>query len=145
MKHLLLLLFIVEGLNCMGQAFLQEEPQGDKPKFNYIIVWRTWDTYFKYSGDMASPAMRWRTDCAGFDNQKELIDWLNMDTGGGLTISTDHYNRSTRINENQFIMAFDFVNMKKLNITFKTVNKYLPKRVEVSEEKWTETTAEIKN
>jgi len=145
MKHLLLLFFIAVGFNCIGQSIVQEEPQFDvKPKFNYIIVWRTWEHYFTQQQDGSGLGSRWRIDCAGFSTEKELLDWIN---GGSneIEIQGQHYNKSTIISENQFIMAYDFVNAKKLTITFKTVNKSLPKRIEVSEEKWTETTAEIKN
>jgi len=146
MKHLLLLFFIVVGFNCIGQSIVQEEPQFDvKPKFNYIIVWRTWEHYFRQQGDVSSPDSRWRIECVGFDTQKELIDWINVSNSDGWGNRSEHQDKYTRITENQFIMAYDFVNAKKLTITFKTVNKSLPKRIEVSEEKWTETTAEIKN
>jgi hypothetical protein len=144
MKQLLTLLILSISFNSFSQAFIfTPEPKDEKQKYNFIIIWRTWGQNMEQHGDMITPVWKWRTDFAGFSTQKELIDWLN--TSNIYYNGTDHGDRSTIITENQFIAAYDLVKMKKLTISFKTIEKSLPKRVEIQAEKWKETTAELKD
>lgn len=84
----------------------------------------------------------WRVDFAYFNTKEDMLKWIN--SSDGYSLGGGHADITTKFTENQFIMAYDCIRGKKIDISFKTEKKSLPKRVEYEKEEWKETKAEIK-
>lgn len=149
MKKLLIILGICFCfLSVSGQAFIGEpQPEGGKPNYHYIILWRTWNQAWAQSGDLMSAQWKWQEDHLGFNDLKELLNWMNIKENQwvlntGEEAQKPHY--TTRITENQLIGVYDLNTAKRINIVFKEEKKSTPKKIVVDADEWTDKKIEIK-
>lgn len=137
MKTSIIILFVLLSQVCIGQIIINDKPKiEDKKDYSYILIYRTWDQGWKQFGDHLSQKSNWTTHIEGFNSLKELLGWVNIIGWDGKP--------KVRISENEFIAIYDLVKAGKIELKLKTENKSLPKRIEIEEEKWTETSYEIK-
>jgi len=121
----------------VAQVYLLPPPiETAQRNIRYIIIYQNIEQRSRSSGGSLVMVQEMVTKISGFETLNGMLTWLNDNGWGGKP--------QARIDEDQFIAAYDLDDAKKIDLKFVKEEKILPKRVEIQEEKWTETKWKVK-
>lgn len=142
MKGLITTTLLFISLFAIGQTYeIPKKKVEPKPNYQYILIYRQWDSYTKTGNGVAWSEYGWRTHTTPYLTLEEALADLNSSHTWLLS-----GNKAVNISleEDQIIGLYKLGDTEKIQLTLDVQHKRLEKHIEVKEEKWIERQYKIK-
>jgi hypothetical protein len=147
MRKLIIILLMAISIvgNCQGNYPITITPNrlttpdnSVKKPYNFIVLYRVYEHGFMQSGDSYTMEEKWNNKFSGFYTKEEMIKWFNSGN------SWNEEQNTARLSEDEFIKAYDLVDMIEIKLEFKKEHKVKEKQVIVEKDEWDDTYWEVK-